>query len=62
MVPDSDPVPRVEGADPDPDRARRLGAGLRGEMNNSFGYRFDYAFADMGRLEETHRITLGLEF
>ena len=39
-----------------------LGAGVRGDMNNSFGYRFDYAFADMGRLEATHRITLGLDF
>jgi len=39
-----------------------LGAGLRGDMNNSFGYRFDYAFADIGRLEGTHRLTLGLEF
>ena len=39
-----------------------LGAGVRGDMNNAFGYRFDYAFADMGRLEGTHRLTLGLEF
>jgi hypothetical protein len=39
-----------------------LGVGVRGDMNNSFGYRFDYAFADMGRLEATHRITLGLDF
>ncbi|MEO6463096.1 MAG: PorV/PorQ family protein [Candidatus Eisenbacteria bacterium] len=39
-----------------------LGAGLRGDMNNSFGYRFDYAFADMGRLEATHRLTLGFDF
>jgi hypothetical protein len=39
-----------------------LGAGVRGEMNNSFGYRFDYAYADMGRLEGAHRLTLGIEF
>lgn len=39
-----------------------LGAGVRGDMNNSFGFRFDYAFADMGRLEAAHRLTLGLEF
>jgi hypothetical protein len=39
-----------------------LGAGVRGDMNNSFGFRFDYAFADMGRLEATHRMTLGLDF
>jgi hypothetical protein len=35
---------------------------VRGEMSNAFGYRFDYAFADMGRLDGTHRLTLGLEF
>lgn len=39
-----------------------LGAGLSGEMNNSFGFRFDYAYADMGRLEGAHRLTLGIEF
>lgn len=39
-----------------------VGAGLSGDMNNSFGYRFDYAYADMGRLEGAHRLTLGLEF
>jgi hypothetical protein len=39
-----------------------LGAGLSGDMNNSFGYRFDYAYADMGRLEGAHRLTLGIDF
>ena len=39
-----------------------LGAGLSGDMNNSFGYRFDYAYADMGRLEGAHRLTLGIQF
>jgi hypothetical protein len=39
-----------------------LGAGVRGDMNNALGYRFDYAFADMGRLDVTHRLSLGLEF
>jgi len=39
-----------------------LGAGVRGEMNNSFGYHFDYAYADHGRLDQTHRITVGVDF
>jgi hypothetical protein len=39
-----------------------LGAGVSGDLNNSLGFRFDYAFADMGRLEAAHRMTLGLEF
>lgn len=39
-----------------------LGAGVSGDLNNALGFRFDYAFADMGRLEAAHRMTLGLEF
>jgi len=39
-----------------------LGAGVSGDLNNALGYRFDYAFADMGRLEAAHRMTLGIEF
>ena len=39
-----------------------LGAGVTGDLNNALGFRFDYAFADMGRLEAAHRMTLGIEF
>lgn len=39
-----------------------LGAGWSGEMNNSFGYHFAYAFADQGRLGSAHRVTVGVDF
>ncbi len=39
-----------------------LGAGVRGDLNDALGFRFDYAYADMGRLEVAHRMTLGIEF
>lgn len=39
-----------------------LGAGWTGEMNNSLGYDFAYAFADQGRLGSTHRVTVGVDF
>jgi hypothetical protein len=39
-----------------------LGAGWTGEMNNSFGYTFAYAFADQGRLGSVHRVTVGVDF
>lgn len=39
-----------------------LGAGVTGDLNNALGFRFDYAYADMGRLEAAHRMTLGIEF
>jgi hypothetical protein len=39
-----------------------LGAGWTGEMNNSFGYDFAYAFADQGRLGSVHRVTVGVDF
>lgn len=38
-----------------------LGAGVRGTQNR-LHYRFDYAWADQGRLGESHRFTLGLNF
>jgi hypothetical protein len=38
-----------------------LGAGFRGKHDH-FHYRFDYAWADQGRLGESHRFTLGLIF
>ena len=38
-----------------------LGAGFRGRTS-SFDYRLDYGWADQGRLEGTHRVTLGVTF
>jgi hypothetical protein len=39
-----------------------LGAGLKVNFANSYNIRFDYAYADYGRLAETHRLTLSLGF
>jgi len=38
-----------------------LGAGLKYQMTD-YGLSFDYAWADHGRLEKTHRMTLGVLF
>ena len=38
-----------------------LGAGLNYELED-YGFRFDYAWADYGRLENTQRFTLGVVF
>ncbi|HEV8538406.1 MAG TPA: PorV/PorQ family protein, partial [Bacteroidota bacterium] len=38
-----------------------LGAGLR-YMLDAYAVNFDYAWADHGRIKETHRITLGISF
>jgi hypothetical protein len=38
-----------------------MGAGLKGTLEG-LDYRLDYAWADYGRLESTHRVTLGLLF
>jgi len=38
-----------------------LGAGLRYE-GDAYGISFDYGWADQGRLEKTHRITVGVSF
>ncbi|MEW6702644.1 MAG: PorV/PorQ family protein [Bacteroidota bacterium] len=37
-----------------------LGGGIKTEIAGSFKIRFDYAYADYGRLAETHRITIGV--
>jgi hypothetical protein len=37
-----------------------LGAGFKVDIADSYNIRFDYAYADYGRLAETHRLTLGL--
>lgn len=40
-----------------------LGAGLSGRLHSeSLGYGIDYAWADHGRLSDTHRITLSVDF
>lgn len=39
-----------------------LGAGFKVDIANSYNIRFDYAYADYGRLAETHRLTLGIGF
>ena len=40
-----------------------LGAGLRGRIaSRGLDYAFDYAWADHGRLDDTHRLTLALHF
>ncbi|MGH7741175.1 MAG: PorV/PorQ family protein [Candidatus Eiseniibacteriota bacterium] len=38
-----------------------LGAGIQGRLD-TYRYRVDYAWADQGRLEGTHRISLGVTF
>ncbi|OGF16900.1 MAG: hypothetical protein A2W00_10680 [Candidatus Eisenbacteria bacterium RBG_16_71_46] len=38
-----------------------LGAGVQGGLD-TFHYRLDYAWADQGRLEATHRLTVGVTF
>jgi hypothetical protein len=39
-----------------------LGGGLKTEIGGTYNIRFDYAYADYGRLAEAHRITLSLGF
>jgi len=39
-----------------------LGAGFKGEMNNSIGFHLDYAYTDQGRLEQAHRFSVGIDF
>ena len=38
-----------------------LGGGVKGRLE-SYAYRFDYAWADQGRLGSTHRMSFGLDF
>jgi hypothetical protein len=39
-----------------------LGAGLQGNLSETLGYNLDYAWADHGRLDSTHRLTVGITF
>jgi len=47
---------------PDSEVGLTLGAGLQGKLNKDLGYSLDYAWADQGRLDSTHRVTLGVTF
>ncbi len=47
---------------PDLEGGLVLGAGVKVDLTGSYNVRFDYAYADYGRLAETHRLTLGLGF
>ena len=38
-----------------------LGAGIQGQLEN-WDYRFNYAWADQGRLGDSHRVSLALQF
>jgi len=38
------------------------GAGVRVNVLESYNLRFDYAWADYGRLEQAHRFTISLGF
>ena len=39
-----------------------LGAGLQGNLSETLAYNLDYAWADHGRLDSTHRLTVGITF
>ncbi|HEY3217024.1 MAG TPA: PorV/PorQ family protein [Candidatus Eisenbacteria bacterium] len=46
---------------PDSEEGLTLGTGLKGR-HETLDYRLDYAWADHGRLGDTHRLTLGFSF
>lgn len=39
-----------------------LGGGIKKDFGGAYNIRFDYAYADYGRLAEAHRVTVGLGF
>lgn len=45
---------------PDSEGGLVFGAGVRVDVMDSYNLRFDYAWADYGRLEQAHRFTIGL--
>ncbi len=47
---------------PDAEGGLVLGGGVQTNFNETNNIRFDYAYADYGRLAETHRITLSVGF
>jgi opacity protein-like surface antigen len=46
----------------DGEQGLTFGAGLNLRLDRSLRIRFDYAYADFGRLNETHWLTLDLSF
>ncbi|MEZ4700241.1 MAG: PorV/PorQ family protein [Rhodothermales bacterium] len=48
--------------EPDGEQGLTFGAGLSLRLDRALRLRFDYAYADFGRLEETHWLTVDLEF
>jgi opacity protein-like surface antigen len=47
---------------PDSEGGLVLGAGFRIDFLDNYNIRFDYAWADYGRLNQAHRFTLSLGF
>lgn len=47
---------------PDLEGGLVLGGGIKKDFAGSYNIRFDYAYADYGRLAEAHRVTIGLGF
>ncbi|NWF49699.1 MAG: PorV/PorQ family protein [Ignavibacteriaceae bacterium] len=47
---------------PDVEGGLVLGGGVKTNIGGSYNIRFDYAYADYGRLAEAHRLTLGIGF
>jgi hypothetical protein len=47
---------------PDIEGGLVVGGGFRTDIGDSYNIRFDYAFADYGRLAEAHRLTLSIGF
>jgi len=47
---------------PDSEGGLVLGGGVQTEIGGTYNIRFDYAFADYGRLAEAHRVTVSLGF
>jgi hypothetical protein len=46
----------------DTEEGLTAGVGWTGRLSDSFDYRIDYGWADYGRLESVHRVTLGLSY
>lgn len=47
---------------PDAEGGLVLGGGVKTDIGGAYNIRFDYAYADYGRLEEAHRLTLSIGF
>jgi hypothetical protein len=47
---------------PDSEGGLVLGGGLKSDIGTAYSIRFDYAYADYGRLAEAHRVTVSIGF